>query len=371
MRIIHCADVHLDSALNAHLGREKSKVRRNEILNTFSKMFGYAEENDIQAVIIAGDLFDSETVSATTINVVIGEIAKHADIDVFYLRGNHDPDDSIFAGRKIPENLYLFGEEWIQYKLKESLIVITGVILTADNCASIYDEIELDEDYINIVTLHGQEQEYGRVHDANDVCMRKLRNIGIDYLALGHVHGRKFQRLDHRGVYCYPGCLEGRGFDECGEHGFMVLDVDERSHTVDAEFVPFAKRRLYSIDVDLTSACDSNDAADRVAEQLYGEIKPVDKEYGRDLVRICLTGSVDVENEISIPYIEEQFKDSFYYLEIRDKTKLYVDPLRYAGDATLKGEFVRTVMAQNLTDDDKAFVIQTGIRALANEEIEL
>ena len=201
--------------------------------------------------------------------------------------------------------------------------------------------------------------------------MRKLRNTGIDYLALGHVHGRKFQRLDHRGVYCYPGCLEGRGFDECGEHGFMVLDVDEISHTVDAEFVPFAKRRLYSIDVDLTSACDSNDAADRIAEQLYGEIKPVDKEYGRDLVRICLTGSVDVENEISIPYIEEQFKDSFYYLEIRDKTKLYVDPLRYAGDATLKGEFVRTVMAQNLTDEDKAFVIQTGIRALANEEIEL
>ena len=90
-----------------------------------------------------------------------------------------------------------------------------------------------------------------------------------------------------------------------------------------------------------------------------------------DLVRICLTGSVDVENEISIPYIEEQFKDSFYCLEIRDKTKLYVDPLRYAGDATLKGEFVRTVMAQNLTDEDKAFVIQTGIRALANEEIEL
>ena len=82
MRIIHCADIHLDSALSAHLGRERARGRRNEILNTFRKIFGYAAENDVQAVIIAGDLFDSETVSATTINVVLGEIAKYADIDV-------------------------------------------------------------------------------------------------------------------------------------------------------------------------------------------------------------------------------------------------------------------------------------------------
>ena len=52
MRIIHCADIHLDSALSAHLGRERARGRRNEILNTFRKIFGYAAENDVQAVII-------------------------------------------------------------------------------------------------------------------------------------------------------------------------------------------------------------------------------------------------------------------------------------------------------------------------------
>ena len=50
MRIIHCADIHLDSALSAHLGRERARGRRNEILNTFRKIFGYAAENDVQAV---------------------------------------------------------------------------------------------------------------------------------------------------------------------------------------------------------------------------------------------------------------------------------------------------------------------------------
>ena len=190
MRIIHCADIHLDSAMSAHLGRERARGRRNEILNTFRKIFGYAAENDVQAVIIAGDLFDSETVSATTINVVLGEIAKYADIDVFYLRGNHDPDESLFAGRRLPENLYLFGDEWTQYQLKGLRIVIAGAVLNDENCNSIYDELELDENDINIVTLHGQEQEYGRARNMNDVCLKKLRGRGIDYLALGHVHGR-------------------------------------------------------------------------------------------------------------------------------------------------------------------------------------
>ena len=81
MRIIHCADIHLDSALSAHLGRERARGRRNEILNTFRKIFGYAAENDVQAVIIAGDLIDSQTVSATTIKVVHAEIANNPDIE--------------------------------------------------------------------------------------------------------------------------------------------------------------------------------------------------------------------------------------------------------------------------------------------------
>lgn len=369
MRIIHCADIHLDSALSAHLGRERARGRRNEILNTFRKIFGYAAENDVQAVIIAGDLFDSETVSATTINVVLGEIAKYADIDVFYLRGNHDPDESLFAGRRLPENLYLFGDEWTQYQLKGSHIVIAGAVLNDENCNSIYDELELDENDINIVTLHGQEQEYGRARNMNDVCLKKLMGRGIDYLALGHVHGRKLESLDHRGVYCYPGCLEGSGFDECGEHGFMMLDVDERKHMVETEFVPFAYRRLFDVEVDVTGAESSSDAADMIADRLYQELPGTMEDESRDMVRVSLTGAVNVESEINTDYLTKQFQDSFYYMEILDHTDFQVDYMRYVNDASLKGEFVRKVMRQDMSENDKAYVIQTGLRALSGEEI--
>ena len=70
MKIIHCADVHLDSRMLRHLSKEQAKERRNEILNTFGQMVTYAAKNDVEAIIIAGDLFDTSMISVTTRNYV-------------------------------------------------------------------------------------------------------------------------------------------------------------------------------------------------------------------------------------------------------------------------------------------------------------
>lgn len=88
--------------------------------------------------------------------------------------------------------------------------MIAGAVLNDENCNSIYDELELDENDINIVTLHGQEQEYGRARNMNDVCLKKLRGRGIDYLALGHVHGRKSKVLS-QGSSLLSGMSGGQG----------------------------------------------------------------------------------------------------------------------------------------------------------------
>ena len=185
MRIIHCADIHLDSALTTHLDKERARSRRKEILDTFRRMLVYASENDVQAVIIAGDLFDSETVSSSTVNVVLGEIARHNELEVYYLQGNHDPGKSIFAGKIIPENLHTFEDRWTYYRLDkiadesgydnemlaDSNIMLAGIELTADNKNSIYDELSIRESDVNIVTLHGQAQAYGIAQGTEDICL--------------------------------------------------------------------------------------------------------------------------------------------------------------------------------------------------------
>ena len=98
MKLIHCADLHLDSKMNTHLGSQKAKERKTELLHTFTRMIDYAKDENVKQILIAGDLFDTRKVSATASNMVLELIQKNDDISFYYLRGNHDQ----IAVRHIP-----------------------------------------------------------------------------------------------------------------------------------------------------------------------------------------------------------------------------------------------------------------------------
>ena len=83
MKIIHCADIHLDSKMSANLTKEKARERKTELLTTFQNMVAYGAEQGVSAIIIAGDLFDTKNVSATARNVVKDLIQGHPKI-AFY-----------------------------------------------------------------------------------------------------------------------------------------------------------------------------------------------------------------------------------------------------------------------------------------------
>ena len=366
MRLIHCADIHLDSRMNANLSKEKAKERRTELLHTFRRMVEYARTEGIDAILIAGDLFDTRNVSATARNLVRDLITGHPEIDFYYLQGNHD-EGSFAAGlQEIPENLHLFGESWTSYPLDATgKIVLTGVELNEENVLGIYHTLTLDVQKINLVMLHGQESEHRTREKEEIIQLVELKNKGIDYLALGHIHSYKLERLDGRGVYCYPGCLEGRGFDECGEHGFVVLDIEESTGKIEQQFIPFASRNLYAIPVDITGCGTTMDILQRMQEQ--------ERKAGhssRSLIKFELTGKVDVQSEKELDFLEAQFADSYYFVRVKDSSVYQVDYSRYELDMSLKGEFIRTVRGRtDICEEDKAAIIHYGIQALAGEEI--
>ena len=105
MRIIHCADIHLDSQMTSYLDSGMARKRRKEIFNTFCSMLDFAQENRVDAIIIAGDLFDTDKISMNTVKAVTDEIQRHGEVTVFYLPGNHDRKDNIFRGCNIPDNM--------------------------------------------------------------------------------------------------------------------------------------------------------------------------------------------------------------------------------------------------------------------------
>ncbi len=371
MKIIHCADIHLDSQMTANLDKVKAKERKQEILDTFLRMVEYAGDNSVDVVIIAGDLFDTKSFSAGTRNSVVNAIASNPDIDFYYLKGNHGGGDNfIEAIKERPCNLHLFEKSWKTYNLFENegkRITLSGIELSNDNISTVYSSLLLDPRDFNIVIMHGQVSMYQVKNSSDNISLSDLRNKNIDYLALGHVHEYQEGDLPPRGKYCYCGCLEGRGFDECGKHGFVLLDINEDDFTCKTEFIDFAKRHLYEISVDISDCKTNTDIRGKIDSAIGAQKSEI-----KDLLKIVLTGDIDVDCEKNTEYLAKILMEGFYFAKVKDKTKIAVDYNDYELDASLKGEFVRIVKGDaSLTEEEKAEIIRCGFQALNGEDIEL
>ncbi len=354
MKIIHCADIHLDSKINANLSATKTKQRKAEILATFCNMIKFAKEENVDAVIIAGDLFDSDRCSEASVQVVLSEISSAENIDFLYLCGNHD------AGKKLvnanaPSNLKLFSDTWSSFDYGN--ISITGVELNSNNYRSIYDSLMLNADRFNIVVLHGA-RSYTSGEDM--VNLSSLTERGIDYLALGHYHSFDCGKLDKRGEWCYSGCLEGRGFDECGEKGFVLLDIDENTYT--KRFIKVAKRDIVAVNCDITGLSDMGEIHNKV----ISSVDSIDREA---MVRLSLIGDISEETSKDIAFLNEKLNDMFYFAKVLDDTRVKIDPKDYVNDISLKGEFIRRVMAAELSEETRSRVIECGLSALKGREV--
>lgn len=358
MKFIHCADLHLDSKLESNIGKEKAKERRNEILLTFERIVNLAKAEGAVAIMISGDLFDTKNIAAKARNLVWDMIVSNPDIDFLYLRGNHDWKTNFTDGRKIPDNFKCFDTDWVEYQYGEVSVFGKETMEDDANYASLITE----PGRVNIVMLHGQEVRSNVKDDASLIALPALKNRNIDYLALGHIHSYKKEILDNRGVYCYSGCPEGRGFDECGEKGVVLLEVCEKQ--IKSCFIPMANRVLHEVKADITGKETATDIL-RVIDEAVKHIP------SKDMVKIILTGYYTVDTEKDFTYFEQAMEGRFYFLKWKDMSRLSIDYREYENMVSLKGEFVRTVMKGKESEEEKERMILLGIRALSGEDLEL
>ena len=354
MKLIHCADLHLDSPMEANLSPEKARERKREILSAFSDLVRHAAQNGVSAILIAGDLFDSTRISKKAKRYVLETVASHPEIKFFYLMGNHDRGGTDADGEPLPQNLYTFGDGWTSYSLGE--VTVTG----SEHPDA--DTLTLSEQACNIVLLHGQERA-GKGASGEDVIpLGKLKNKHIDYIALGHIHEYQAVKLDERCIACYSGCLEGRGFDECGQKGYVLLEIE--GNRISHRFVPLARRTLHTVECDVTDFSTQLDLEERV-------LSAVASIPASDMVKVILTGTCAAEAQKDLLHLTSALSERFYFAKIYDRSRMLIRPEDYRYDISLKGEFVRRVMASDLKDEEKERVIACGLRALTGEEVGL
>ena len=366
VKILHCADLHI-GAQESFLG-ERAQSRRLETLLTFERIVELASTNEVEVILIAGDLLDSNKIEQSFIDRILAAISSVANIKVVYACGNHDPlgRDFPFKKLRLPENLYILPTEDNFVEFEDLKVRVYGksfseVYLKGVSEFSIKPEI----DYINLMCIHGDlRADLGS--DYNSITDSFIRNSGMDYIALGHVHKRTDIGKIGNTFCAYCGCSEGQGFDELGEKGVYMGTVSKGK--ADLEFKSVCRRMHITEAVKIESIPSSPEIADAILSLLskkYGE------NFSENLYKITLTGATDKNSEINIAEILERLENKVYFAKIKDKTEPQINLSEIASENSLKGIFVKKMLEKiNLDDENKQryiYALKIGLKAFNTE----
>ncbi len=353
MKILHISDVHLDSKMDG-FPAEFSKKRREEILSLFEKAVVFASSNGVRVIILAGDLFDTERVFDKTKKRLYKIFKDNLNIDFLLLKGNHDKLNFIEEVSLELPNVKEFGSEWINYNYDN--VNICGI---NGERGIDYSQLELPVDCFNIAVLHGQIADYNTTN-SNLISLPNLRGKNLDYVALGHLHNYYKNKLDERGVICYSGCLEGRGFDEVGEKGFVLIDTENLKNK--STFIPFATSKILVKDY-VFNGEDFSDFCFSVINDIKLNLEK------NTILKIVLKGQSSKPIFIDAEFIKNKVEEHVDFAEIDNKIVFIPEENANSASKTIKEEFISLVLKTDIENLMKNDVIMCGINALSGEEI--
>ncbi len=313
MRLLHSADWHLGSPLG---GREYLKPALESVP---FQVVEAARASSCDALLLAGDLFDGEP-SRDQLQLVMRALAE-AEMPVFLAPGNHDPlgPGSPWLQECWPENVHIFTGPHMESIAVPGLDCrIYGAGFRGPESGPLLENFCADgQERWCIGLLHGDPLTAASAY--NPVSRRQIADSALDYLALGHIHQQGMLRSGAT-VCAWPGCPMGRGFDETGEKGVLLVELEEDCRV---EFLPLQAPRFYDLEIS---------AQEGPYPAVEKALQPLDS---RDTCRITLTGEAE-------PFAAEALRSRFPqypHLQLRDRTVPPVALWENAGADTLEGLF--------------------------------
>ena len=345
MKLLHASDFHLDSPLTG-LPPEKSAQRRRELRELPARLAKLAKDEGVDLALLPGDLFDGERVYPETVRALAQALEDMA-VPVFIAPGNHDffHEKSPYAVSLWPDNVYIFTSSELQaVELPGLNCVVHGCAFTAPHREDdpLAGFAAPDDGKLHLLCVHG---EVGLTGNYAPIDFRSLERSGAAYAALGHVHAAGSGKAG-KTLWAYPGCPEGRGFDELGPKGALIVSfgesvrlgiispdgppmapIDMGVQSVAAKFVPVCKRqyRVETVNLDDFTVC-------------------LPQEKSPDLVRLLLAG--ESRDTPDLAALTTQAAPHFFHVELRDQTTLPTELWARAVEDSLTGLFLREMRAR-------------------------
>lgn len=324
LKIIHAADLHLDSPFSG-LRPELASRRRGEQRLLLNDLTELVKKEGADLVLLAGDILDGALVYRETVQALAHALGAMA-CPVFISPGNHDPytADSVWRSRSWPENVHIFPGNVEKYELPEKNCVVYGCGFPAAHVQTSPLEgflVNEGRETVKLMCLHA---DLAPGSPYAPITEQQIAGSGLTYLALGHIHARSGLRTAGNTFYAYPGCPQGRGFDETGEKGALVLTV--QPGRVEEKFVPLCRHRYEVLSVDVTG----RDPLSAIAAVL-----PAD--CGEHAFRVTLTGE---SGGVDLAALCAALEPKCAALTLKDSTRLPQDLWARRGEDNLTGAWL-------------------------------
>ena len=375
IRFIHTADVHLDTSFSASGFPARLGLRKREAIRaTFRRILEDAKSESVDLVLIAGDLFEHDRVTPDTVEFLKQQFNALAPIRVFIAPGNHDPyiQGSPYREESWPANTHIFcGEEFQTVDLPELGVRVAGCgFIRAQVTEHLFSRLQpLPPEGVNLVVAHGSD--LSRIPSGKfghgPLSIEEIAGKNVLYCALGHYHEQRpvENPVDATEVW-YSGIPEGRGWDEEGERGYLLVEVADGKVKVHRRVCNQFPLRTLEMDCDEFSS----------REQIVDAIRAHGALDARTILRVRLLGAVDPRMDLSISELEARLADETLQIFFEDRTTPAIDYASIAEENTLRGRFARSMNArvEKASGRDRMVLERArlyGFQALLGREVRL
>lgn len=356
MKFVHIADMHFDAPFVVLNSRTNwGEIRRIEQRDALKKIINYIKENNIKFLFVAGDLYENELIRESTIKYINDLFKQIPNTKVFISPGNHDPyiNNSYYKTFQWAENVIIFSQNQKVYETSDADIY--GIAFTDFYCKDLkVNEIKINnKDKLNILVVHGTVDGSLENVEYNPMKKSMLKELGFDYIALGHIHKLDYNTEENQRIV-YPGSTISLGFDELGQHGMIVGELEKDK--INLKFIPVDNKELKEINVEVTNINDKEELVEKLNSlQLEENI----------LYKVILIGKRKFEIDIYNLYklnIDDRI------VKIKDNTKTDIDISAVARQNNLKGLFVKEILNEmensNIDKNTLENVLEIGLDIL-------
>ena len=348
MKFVHIADMHFDSPFKNLADKPGlGDMMRMEQRRAFKKVIEYIQENDIPYLFIAGDLYEQKYIRRSTIEYINNLFKEIPNTKVFISPGNHDPfiKNSYYNQYTWSENVKIFTSEVEKVETEDADVYGCGFDDFYCEKSRINDFKIEDKDRINILVIHGSLNASETLEkNYNPMTRNAIEERGFNYVALGHIHKKE----DSTNIV-YPGSTVPQGFDELGEHGMIVGNIEKSN--LELQFIKISEIEFEEIELDCTDIISQEELIEKINNLNLNEKK---------LYKIILNGKRNFEIN---PYNLFKFNLDEKIIKIKNKTKPNYDLNKIKNETTLKGLFTKEMLKrlENAENEEQKNIIEKAI----------